>query len=342
MNRSIISKIVEMTLILFLFFHTFWHLIYFERSSVSVFVSFALLGFVFIYSVIRHWQGLTYYGVRLDNLGASVQASVLPLFLLVAICVGIVMVKGRQGQWPEAREFFTLSLWGIFQQGVIQSYFLLRYFEIVQRKKLAIFLAALTFTAFHVPNVDLMTVTFLGGLYVSHFFLKWRNLFAVGFLHGMISLTLLMTLRPAHVISDNYRVGPDPLGPIRTMIENHRTPEHEIGVFLPSGIPSTFSHYFDDDIKALGSFEELKDFLGQSQSVFVVLSRADYERLIARWTDTQVFFWKYSLAWRRSLRKPKSAFVMSLIKLDINRLSSDLRLPVVLISNQPPPKPLNG
>ncbi|OGX05048.1 MAG: hypothetical protein A3G87_08785 [Omnitrophica bacterium RIFCSPLOWO2_12_FULL_50_11] len=335
MNRSKIEKITELILILFLFFHVLWHLIYFERSLIAVTVNFFLLVIAFVYSVVRHWEGLKTYGIRFDNLPASLKATAVPLVAIVSLCLVVLAVKQRMGRWPQANEFLTFFLWGTFQQGVVQSYFLLRYQAIVGKKWFAVLLAALTFGLFHIPNPDLMLIAFFGGMYLSYFFWKWRNLFAVGFLHGMLSLTFIVTLKPAHAISDSYRVGPDSLGPTRGLIAQSLTPEHKIAEFIPSQIPRSFSDYFDGRVYPIRDFDNLKEFLQLLEPALVVLGQDDYAAFRSEFPEVRVYAWKSSLMWRRNFKNFKRDTLKCLLTLNFKKLDRLYRLPVVLISNKP-------
>lgn len=331
------QKLIELVIILFLFHHTFWHLIYFERNSGLVFLSFFLLGIFFLYSVIRHWRGLRNLGIRFDNLMPSLKATLIPLALVAGYGILALLVKQRPGRLPGGIEFITFFLWGTFQQLIIQGYFLSRYEDVFGKKWVAIILAASTFSLFHLANLDLMVLTFLGGLYLSNSFYRWRNVFASGFLHGMISLILVVTLKPAHVISTNYRVGPDPLGPMRGLIQVHAGHDMEMVQYLPSRIPNSFYEHFDGKVRRIGDPFSLEKILQRGDTTFAVLTEEDYQDFLSTKQTNSFFLWRRSLMWRRNFSHDKFETIRCIFTLDLARLNQLYRLPVVLISNRPPP-----
>jgi hypothetical protein len=338
MRKSDREKAFEVCAILALYFHTFWHLIYFERGSGSVFISFALFGVFFLYSVTRHWAGRQAYGIRLDNFIETVKSMTLPLVGFLVVCLVVLVVKRESGRWPEASEFVTLPLWGFLQQLIIQGYFLLHYESIFKNKWIAIALAATTFSIVHIPNADLMFITFLTGLYASSLFYEKRNIFAVGLLHGLISLIIITTLRPINVIASDYSVGPQPLGQMRQYIKAEMTPAKVLGVFKQSNLPSSFAQYFEGKAQMIDGLDHLWSFLRQSKPVFVVMAEPDYFAFQRMKPEGMRFVWKRSLMWRRHFKNEGEVVLKSILSLNFKQLARQYRLPVVLISNRPPPK----
>jgi hypothetical protein len=333
MTRVQIQKAVELVLILFLYFHTFWHLIYFERSSALVFFSFFALAILIPYSIIRHWEGWRRFGIRLDNLLASLRALILPFLAVVTGSLAIGWLRGWTPRTPDFGDIVPFILWGTFQQWLIQGYFFLRYESIFQNKRLAVTLTAFTFGLFHVPNLGLVTATFLGGLYLSYFFSKWRNLIALGIFHGLVSLTFVTVLKPAGVMPE-YRVGPDSLGPIRQIIRRKTAEKFQIGVFVPSQVPGSFKNYFDGQVQAINSNTELKAFLAQLSPVFAVMSENDFTSFQASSPDTKAHLVKSSLIWRRKFPNHKQETLRCILTLNFGRLHQLYRTEMVLISNR--------
>jgi hypothetical protein len=337
MRHSRIQQLIEILAVLFLFFHTLWHLVFFERSTFLVFLSFFTLFCVFVYSVILHWRGFSFHGFRLDNLAASLKATLIPLLTFSVICIVILIVKGKAGRWPAPREFITFFLWGTFQQWIVQGYFLLRYNEIFKNKWISILLATCTFSLFHVPNVTLMLITFLGGLYMCLFFYKWRNIFSVGFIHGMISLTLILTLKPAHVISDNYRVGPDPLGPTRKLITESLGSQVKVMKYLPSTIPSSVFEHFDERVYIVVDANGILNHFESEEPFVAFLTENDYREFSRSASESSYMVWPKALMWRRNFKNDKIETLKCILTLDWKRLDSLYRQPVVVISNRAPP-----
>lgn len=337
MNQRQFLHPVLPAFVLFLFFFTFWYLIYFEKSSALVFGSFTLMGAVFLYSLACSWKGAQEFGLRFYNLGSSIRAVLLPMFGLMAAGVLISMKRLDSFKLSTLSEFPSFVAWGFGQQCVIQGYFF-RHFESVfkHRRRLAIFCTALVFGLLHIPNLYLMTATFLGGLYLSWLFSKYRNLFVVGLMHGAISLTLVGALKPAGFIP-NYRVGPEPMGPIRRLIHQHRVPSTQVGGMSTSDIPSILEHDFGGDYRAIQSEHDLARFLTQKEHVFAVLSEKDYEQFRVHYPQIVSYRWKSSLIWRRKFPQMKQRTTEAILAFDVQRLHELFRSPTVLISNRPPP-----
>ncbi len=337
MDQKKLFYLVLPTLVLFLFFFTFWYLIYFEKSSELVFGSFALMGALFLYSLGRSWKGAQEFGLRFDNLASSIRAVLLPMAALIGVSVLISSRSPHTFKLSILGELPSFFVWGLIQQGVIQGYFF-RHFESVfkPRRRLTIFCTALVFGLLHSPNLHLMAITFLGGVYLSWLFSKYRNLFAVGLMHGMISLVLVSVLKPAGFIP-NYRVGPEPMSPIRTLIHQHKAPGDQVGGMGAGDIPSSLEHDFEAEYHALQSEDDLIRFLKRRENVFVVLSREDYERFITRHPDRAGYLWKSSLVWKRKFPEMKRKVTEAILKLDGHRLHTLFRASLVLISNRPLP-----
>ena len=324
-------------LVLFLFFFIFWYLIYFEKSTGLVFGAFFLLAVFFLISLYGSWKGPKEFGFRLDNLNASLRAALIPIVILFAGS-GLISIWFLDSlKFPAFSELPTFFCWGLLQQAVIQGYFF-RYFESVlkHRRRLAIGLTALVFGLLHIPNLHLMCATFIGGFYLSWFYSKYRNLFAAGLIHGFISLVLVGVLKPAGFFP-NYRVGPEPMGPIRALIRQHQTPSSAVGVMITSDVPSSVEHQFKSNFRALESIDDLIRFLNAKEMVFVVLSERDYARLNTDHPKVVAYVWKSSLIWRRKFPDMKRRTAVAILGLDLRRLHELFRSPMVLISNRPEP-----
>lgn len=103
----------------------------------------------------------------------------------------------------------SLSLylvWGILQQWLLNGYFLNRLLQAGGGSRRAALWAALLFSAVHLPNWFLMTVTLAGGWVAARLYLRYRSLWLLGLSHGLIGF-LLNLVTPDH-ISGRFLVGP--------------------------------------------------------------------------------------------------------------------------------------
>lgn len=97
-------------------------------------------------------------------------------------------------------------LWGLFQQYLLNGYFVNRLSDALPNKKKAPFAAAILFAAAHLPNWFLMAVTFAGGYVCARIYLRQRNLYLLGIAHGVVGFLLYLVVPDA--ISHHMNVGP--------------------------------------------------------------------------------------------------------------------------------------
>ena len=131
------------------------------------------------------------------------------LLALLLLAFGILMHTFRPVPWDDA--FFSLALyfcWGLFQQYLLNAYFLNRFRRALPQftpRALAALSGAL-FSLVHLPNWFLMGVTLLGGYACAQVYLKYRNLYFLGFAHGLIGFLLYLVVPDS--ISHHLYVGP--------------------------------------------------------------------------------------------------------------------------------------
>ena len=334
MEKIRLQIAAELFGILFLFFHTFWHLIYLERSSYAVFLSFFLLTLLAVYSVLKHWEGWKAWGIRFDNFIESFKSAILPALLLIIACILYASVKKVKLLWPEWNRIIEYPISGFLQQLVVQGYFYNRYEAFTQKRRLAILLTAVTFSLVHLPNKALMNTSLLGGLYLSYFFSKHRNLFVVALLHGWMSLAFTFTLEPAGAIN-SYNVAPQPLGTMKALIHHSLTPDAKIGGYEDSSIPASFFDDFDRPVVVLHSHDEVEQLLNQRELVLIAIPKYQYDEITLK-TKTPPYIWKESHAWLRKFRHQRSKTLKCILTLNFKKLDQLYREKVYLISNQPP------
>ena len=96
-------------------------------------------------------------------------------------------------------------VWGLFQQYLLNSYLANRLLALASERRVPL-IAATIFSLVHLPNWFLMAVTFGAGYASTLIFMKYRNLYFLGLVHGLIG-TLLFVVIPDS-ISHHLRVGP--------------------------------------------------------------------------------------------------------------------------------------
>jgi membrane protease YdiL (CAAX protease family) len=133
-------------------------------------------------------------------------APVLAFLGLTGLSAGILLrttrpIAFQQGVWA----FAAYVPWGIFQQYLLQGYFLTR-FDTVLSKRAAAVLSAALFSSAHTPNWFLMTVTLLGGYAATQLYRRYRNLWFLGLAHAVFGFVLYLVVPDS--ISHHLNVGP--------------------------------------------------------------------------------------------------------------------------------------
>jgi membrane protease YdiL (CAAX protease family) len=86
------------------------------------------------------------------------------------------------------------SLWALFQQFVLQSYFFVRLEFILRDSRRAVLGCALLFSLLHIPNAFLMLTTLAAGLVFCELFRRYRSLYPLALAHAVCGLCIAVTL----------------------------------------------------------------------------------------------------------------------------------------------------
>jgi hypothetical protein len=92
------------------------------------------------------------------------------------------------------------------QQFFLQGVFLARFLQIFKNKSISLLSATMLFSLAHSPNIKLMFLSFFFGLIVCILFLRNRNIFILGIMHGILSMAFISFLVPG--IVDSFKIGP--------------------------------------------------------------------------------------------------------------------------------------
>jgi membrane protease YdiL (CAAX protease family) len=109
------------------------------------------------------------------------------------------------GPVPVITHVWGYALWALMQQFILQIYVLLRLLRLGMNRTPAIALAAVLFAAAHIPNPVLIALTLVWGAISCLLFLRYRNLYTLALAHGILGMTLAVTV-PNH-INHHMRVG---------------------------------------------------------------------------------------------------------------------------------------
>jgi membrane protease YdiL (CAAX protease family) len=147
-------------------------------------------------------------GFRTKNFGVCFRKyglAVIGLALTMWIC-GLAFGTIRPlGFWQAVLSLAIYVPWGLFQQYLMNGYFLRR-FEVGLSRHAAEILTAALFCVVHVPNWFLMAVTLPGAFAAMWVYRRYRNLYVLGLAHATLGFVLFMAVPDS--ISHHLRVGP--------------------------------------------------------------------------------------------------------------------------------------
>lgn len=132
---------------------------------------------------------LRYWGFRTDNLG-TVLRQLVPLGLLaVATFLTIGYFRDTLNiTWHIIPILLTYPIWGTIQQflcvGLVAGN--MQDMSRPSNRNVIVLITAIFFSLLHYPNVWLMAGTFVLALVYSAFYLRERNLYALGLFHGWL------------------------------------------------------------------------------------------------------------------------------------------------------------
>jgi hypothetical protein len=194
-------------------FYKLWH------GTVFVGLISIILGLLFfvLSSLIRR-DSLKQLGIRFDNLYKSGRECAV-IFLASIGMILLLSIFYADKSYPHGvisylAGFFKHTPWGITrriteglaQQFFLQGVFLIRFLQIFEKKSISLMTAALLFSVAHSPNIRLMFLSFFFGLIVCILFLRNRNIFTLGIMHGVLSMTFISFLVPGLV--GDFKIGP--------------------------------------------------------------------------------------------------------------------------------------
>jgi hypothetical protein len=96
-------------------------------------------------------------------------------------------------------------LWTIYQQFLLNDYFMPRLTRITASQTVAVSVVAVLFASAHLPNWWLAVVTLLWGAISCGLFLRYRNIYALGLAQGLLGLCFAVCVPNA--LSHHLRVG---------------------------------------------------------------------------------------------------------------------------------------
>jgi membrane protease YdiL (CAAX protease family) len=148
-----------------------------------------------------------------DELGLGDRSLISSLWILpasVALTVASVLLAGKAGTLhplytPDLAHIGGYVLWTVYQQFLLQDYFMPRLIRILPSEQTAISLAALLFAVAHLPNLPLTAATLVWGAVSCALFLRYRNIYVLGIAQGLLGLCFAICVPDA--LHHHMRVG---------------------------------------------------------------------------------------------------------------------------------------
>lgn len=150
---------------------------------------------------------------RRDELGLGARGFIPSLWILpaaIALSALSVFVAARLGTLHPLykADFIHISsyvLWTIYQQFLLQDYFVDRLSRLFITESLTVILAGVLFAAAHLPNLVLTGATLVWGIVSCALFRRYRNLWALGLAQGLLGLCFAVCIPDA--LHHHLRVG---------------------------------------------------------------------------------------------------------------------------------------
>jgi hypothetical protein len=147
------------------------------------------------------------------GIGASAFArALIALPLAATVSLGLVLVAwsagtlgalhGKDPVWLHAVSY---SIWALFQQFMLQSFFYLNLEALLRSEDKAAWATAALFAVAHIPNPVLAPATFVAGLAFVRLFQRARNIYPLGIAHALLGLSI--AIAAPHALIRNMRVG---------------------------------------------------------------------------------------------------------------------------------------
>jgi hypothetical protein len=132
----------------------------------------------------------------LDELGLGTRGLLSSLWILpaaIALFALSIFVAAKIGTLHPLykADFGHISgyvLWTLYQQFLLQDYFMARLLRLLSSETAAVVVAGLLFAAAHLPNLVLTAATLVWGIVSCALFRRYRNLWALGLAQGLLGL----------------------------------------------------------------------------------------------------------------------------------------------------------
>jgi hypothetical protein len=152
-------------------------------------------------------------GQTRDELGFGLRGLVPSLWILPAAVLVTAVSTGLSRHFGmmhplykgDLKHIAGYVLWTIYQQFLLNDYFMPRLIRITASERVSVGLAGVLFAAAHLPNLWLTVATLVWGAISTALFLRYRNIYALGLAQGLLGLTFAVCVPES--LSHHLRVG---------------------------------------------------------------------------------------------------------------------------------------
>ena len=130
----------------------------------------------------------------------------------LAVCAAMVFVAWKLGTLhdlygpnPVLYHSVGYFVWALEQEFILQSFFYLNLEELTGNRLRSAVIATVLFASAHIPNPVLVAATMVISLCFTQLFRRYRNIYALGVAHGLLGLTLALTV--PNDVHHHMRVG---------------------------------------------------------------------------------------------------------------------------------------
>ena len=173
--------------------------------------------------------GLRESGFRFDNFKPAIMRASLIVMVVALGLVFLAQVLAVVLSLPSIGAVLGSLTFGIVQQALFLGYLFHRWNVLLRSAAKAALANSLLFGILHVPDIALVMVATGGELLLSWLFMRERNVWAAGFVHGALALVLLPFLLNAGIMQ-TPRIGPPALASFAEVINRLKAEFDRIGL----------------------------------------------------------------------------------------------------------------
>ncbi len=141
--------------------------------------------------ILRTW------GMRRDNFGLAIRTQLLFGLVGAGVLIGVGAALGPLSlPWTFWGTLCLYPIWGVAQQFALQNLLARNIAGFMSGPAAVAVVSSALFGVSHYPRLELVVLTFVGGIFFTLIYRKFPNLWAVGIVHGILgSLAMYLVLK---------------------------------------------------------------------------------------------------------------------------------------------------